>query len=61
MKTAIKEGQKYQVKNGIIWNIDSIKNNEVFTSMDHGKKGNYCDTLESVISFLNEQKGKLIN
>ena len=57
MKTAIKEGQKYQVKNGIIWNIDSIKNNEVFTSMDHGKKGNYCDTLESVISFLNEQQG----
>jgi len=59
-KDNIKEGAKFQTASGIIWIVDSVENNSVRTSMSHGKKGNYRDDINEVVSFLNEQNSKEI-
>lgn len=52
----IQVGKKFKTESGIIWIIDSMDNGLVRTSMENGTKGNYRDTIEDVVSFLNEQK-----
>ena len=59
--TDIKEGAQFKTANGIIWIIDRIEENEkhgtlVHSSMSHGAKGNYRDTIAEVVAFLNEEK-----
>ena len=59
--TDIKEDAQFKTANGIIWIIDRIEENEkhgtlVHSSMSHGAKGNYRDTIAEVVAFLNEEK-----
>lgn len=61
----IKEGAKFRTETGINWNVERIKNHSdfgllVYTYMDGGDKGNYCDTIVDVVTILNEQKAVLI-
>lgn len=51
----ITEGAQFKTKSGIVWIIDSVSNDVVRTSMSHGKKGNYRDSVNEVVSFLNEE------
>jgi len=59
----ITEGAKFKTQSGITWIIDSIaqpygriRERLVRTSMEHGAKGNYRDTIDEVVSFLNDEK-----
>lgn len=57
----IKVNAKFKCDTGIVWIIDALENHPTFgilisTSMEGGKKGNYRDVLEEVVSFLNEEK-----
>ena len=61
----IKESAQFQTQTGIIWIIDSIEENAkygtlVHTSMSHGSKGNYRNSIDDVVSFLNEKKAEEI-
>lgn len=63
-KTDIVKDAKFKCDTGIVWIIDSIENRDsltlVNTSMEHGKKGNYRDDIETVVDFLNEEKAEKI-
>lgn len=52
------EGAKFTSGNGIVWVIDKVEGGLVSTSMQHGKKGNYRDPIETVVEFLNEQNAE---
>jgi len=52
----ITEGAKFRTKSGIIWTIDAVNGESIRTSMEHGKKGNYRDSINEVVLFLNEQE-----
>ncbi len=56
----IKEGAKFQMDK-IVWIIDQVSGSEVSTSMEHGKKGIYRDSLNDVVNFLNENNCKKIS
>lgn len=56
----IKEGAKFRTQSGTVWIIDSIEGDIVYTSMEHGSKGNYRDTLSDALAFLNEYEAKKI-
>ena len=63
-KTDIVKDAKFKCDNGIVWVIDNIENSNnltiVNTSMEHGKKGNYRDDIQTVVDFLNEEKAEKI-
>ena len=64
-KAAITSGAKFKTKSGIVWIIDKVYQDEDFgtavrTSMEGGEKGNYRDSIEEVIEFLNEESAVAI-
>lgn len=62
-KKDIIAGAKFKMPSGIIWIIDKVYPHEDFgtaveTSMEGHAKGNYRDTIEEVVAFLNEEKAE---
>ncbi len=56
----IKEGSKFTASNGLVWIVDKVYVDDVFgtaveTSIEGEGKGKYCDSIEEVVSFLNEE------
>jgi len=56
----IKEGAKFKCDTGIVWIIDKVNSDYVETSMEGGSKGNYRDTIQTVVEFLNEEKAEKV-
>lgn len=59
------EGAKFKIKSGIVFIVDEIEDDPEFgklvrSSMEGGSKGNYRDTMEELIEFLNEEKAEKI-
>lgn len=52
----ITEGARFKADNGTVFIIDQVKDGEVRTSFEGGAKGNYRDSIEEVVAFLNEEK-----
>lgn len=53
--TDIFAGAKFKTSSGIVWIIDEVENNLVRTSMEHGAKGNYRNSIKEVVDFLNKE------
>ncbi len=59
MDTLVVKGDKFRFENGIVFIVDDIQQNEKFgplvcSSLEGGKKGNYRDSMEDFIAFMQE-------
>lgn len=59
METLVEKGDKFRFENGIVFIVDDIQQNEKFgalvcSSLEGGQKGNYRDTMEDFIAFMEE-------
>jgi len=65
-QTDIIEGARFRTISGVVWIIDRIKSTDeygllVYSYMETGKNGNYCDSIVDAVNFLNEEQAVLIN
>ena len=59
MNVLIIKGDKFRFENGIVFIIDDIQQDEKFgtlvcSSLEGGKKGNYRDSMEDFLTFMEE-------
>lgn len=59
MENLVEKGDKFRFENGIVFIVDDIQLNEKFgalvcSSLEGGQKGNYRDTMEDFIAFMEE-------
>jgi len=65
MEALVRKGDKFRFENGIVFIVDDIQQNEKFgplvcSSLEGGKKGNYRDSMEDFIAFMEENKAEKI-
>ena len=65
MDALITKGDKFRFENGIVFIVDDIQQNEKFgalvsSSIDGGQKGNYRDSMEDFIAFMEENNAEKI-
>ena len=65
METLVVKGDKFRFDSGIVFVVDDIQENEKFgqlvcSSLEGGKKGNYRDSMEDFLAFMQENKASKI-
>ena len=61
----IRKGDKFRFENGTVFIVDEIEHNEKFgtlicSSLEGGKKGNYRDSMNEFILFMQENNAEKI-
>lgn len=59
MENLVAKGDKFRFENGIVFIVDDIQQNEKFgplvcSSLEGGQKGNYRDSMEDFLAFMEE-------
>ena len=54
MDTLVVKGDKFRFENGIVFIVDKKFGPLVCSSLEGGKKGNYRDSMEDFIAFMQE-------
>lgn len=59
MEALVAKGDKFRFDNGIVFIVDDIQQNKKFgalvcSSLEGGQKGNYRDSMEDFIAFMEE-------
>ena len=65
MDALITKGDKFRFENGIVFIVDDIQQNQKFgalvcSSLEGGQKGNYRDSMEDFIAFMEENNAEKI-
>ena len=65
MDALVAKGDKFRFENGIVFIVDDIQKNEKFgalvcSSLEGGQKGNYRDSMEDFLSFMEENNAEKI-
>ena len=65
METLVVKGDKFRFESGIVFVVDEIQENEKFgplvcSSLEGDQKGNYRDSMEDFLAFMQENKASKI-